>query len=89
MAATPEKLGLTSKATKNASQLSTMLSFKTMKGVHVTWLEEIVSMVRNSVKSSPGVAGRVKWGKMKVTYLTDKIVSFIHAHTYNLYKGVL
>ena len=56
MAATPEKFGSTSKATKNASQPSRMLSFKMVSGVQASWFEETVIIVMNSVKSSPDVA---------------------------------
>ena len=56
MAATPEKLGTTSKATKNASHPSRILSFKIVRLVHAGSLDDTVTNVMISEKSSPEIA---------------------------------
>jgi hypothetical protein len=56
MAATPEKLGTTSKATKNASHPSRMLSFKIVRLVQAGSLDDTVTNVMISEKSSPEMA---------------------------------
>ena len=56
IAATPEKLGTTSKATKNASHPSRMLSFKTVRLVQAGSLDDTVTNVMIAEKSSPEMA---------------------------------
>ena len=56
IAATPEKLGMTSKATKNASHPSRMLSFKIVRLVQAGSLDDTVTNVMISEKSSPETA---------------------------------
>ena len=88
IAATPEKFGSTSKATKKASHPSRISSFTMVKLVHVGWSDDTVRKVMIRVKSSPDVAVTEKRNETKLTSYYIIILSIMYTLQASIYLRV-